>query len=426
MKLLRVAASCGIALLLSTSSAWSCSVPVFRFALERWLPDPYTLRIVHAGPLEGVHLDLVEELREQMALFPPRDNDFAPNIQIELVDLANEERARQFSPDDFISLAAAVQQNPQLSVFYPGASQTAPALWSGPLTPENAAALLDSPARREIAANLLRGDAATWVFLESGNPEEDAPRLELLVSYLSQLEETLELPELNPSDLLSTFRETGEQPELDIRFSVVRIAADDPSEAFLRDMLTRSEPDLETEFAGLPKAFPIYGQGRALYALVGGGINEYTIHEACEFLVGPCSCQVKQLNPGTDLLMTAAWEDLGSDPMVLPVEMPPLLSLAGAAEESANAWQEASNQPGDETLAMQNDTPSSVISSQSTDEETHAFMTTDSGSRTSGGGVSAGASPMIRNLLILLAIAAVFSLGGAAYITRAQGARGNR
>ncbi|TWW12353.1 hypothetical protein E3A20_01920, partial [Planctomyces bekefii] len=36
------------------------------------------------------------------------------------------------------------------------------------------------------------------------------------------------------------------------------------------------------------------GRGRVLYALVGDGIAEGTIAAACDFLTGPCSCQVKE------------------------------------------------------------------------------------------------------------------------------------
>jgi len=32
--------------------------------------------------------------------------------------------------------------------------------------------------------------------------------------------------------------------------------------------------------------------------------------EVCSFLVGPCSCQVKQMNPGVDLLMPVDWDGL--------------------------------------------------------------------------------------------------------------------
>ncbi|HMJ91098.1 MAG TPA: hypothetical protein VK530_14845, partial [Candidatus Acidoferrum sp.] len=66
--------------------------------------------------------------------------------------------------------------------------------------------------------------------------------------------------------------------------------------------------DLESEQE--PMAYPIFGRGRALFALVGKGINRETIDEACSFVVGPCSCVVKELNPGQDILISAAWGDV--------------------------------------------------------------------------------------------------------------------
>ncbi|HUQ72324.1 MAG TPA: hypothetical protein VM165_22550, partial [Planctomycetaceae bacterium] len=31
---------------------WACNVPVFRYALEHWRPDPYRLTVLHRGPLD--------------------------------------------------------------------------------------------------------------------------------------------------------------------------------------------------------------------------------------------------------------------------------------------------------------------------------------------------------------------------------------
>ena len=56
-------------------------------------------------------------------------------------------------------------------------------------------------------------------------------------------------------------------------------------------------------------AFPVLGRGRVLYALVGKGISEDTIAMASSFVVGPCSCQVKNLNPGFDLLLSVNWDE---------------------------------------------------------------------------------------------------------------------
>ena len=41
------------------SAAHACNVPVFRFALERWRPDPYRLTVFHRGPLADAERALI-------------------------------------------------------------------------------------------------------------------------------------------------------------------------------------------------------------------------------------------------------------------------------------------------------------------------------------------------------------------------------
>ena len=72
-------------------------------------------------------------------------------------------------------------------------------------------------------------------------------------------------------------------------------------------MLLASEEDLRG-FQNEPMAFPIFGQGRVLYALVGKGIKVETVDRAAQFLIGSCSCQVKEQNPGVDLVMATDWK----------------------------------------------------------------------------------------------------------------------
>ena len=42
----------------------ACQVPVFRYALERWQPDPYELVIVHKGSLPKEQAPLLVHLEE--------------------------------------------------------------------------------------------------------------------------------------------------------------------------------------------------------------------------------------------------------------------------------------------------------------------------------------------------------------------------
>jgi hypothetical protein len=165
--------------------------------------------------------------------------------------------------------------------------------------------LLESPARKEIANRILAGESAVWVFLESGAEQKDGVAAGLLASELKRMEETLQIsmPAFDPATgTVST------QGNLDggVQFSMLRLARDDPAEEGFLEMLLRTEPDLKT--FSQPMAFPIFGRGRALYVLVGDGINQDNIEQACRFLVGWCSCQIKELNPGVDLLMSVNWE----------------------------------------------------------------------------------------------------------------------
>jgi len=141
------------------------------------------------------------------------------------------------------------------------------------------------------------------VLLESGNRGKDNAAAALLEKELRRLEETLALPVLDGWGQTGTAREP-----LQVKFTLYRLSRDDPDEQMLVDMLLHSEPDLTTKYAREPLAFPIYGRGLILYALVGAGINPWTISEAASFVTGPCSCEVKAGNPGTDMLLTLDWD----------------------------------------------------------------------------------------------------------------------
>ncbi|MFC1717423.1 hypothetical protein ACFL6S_27430, partial [Candidatus Poribacteria bacterium] len=105
--------------------------------------------------------------------------------------------------------------------------------------------------------------------------------------------------------------EEFDEADLRVAFSMIHLSRSDPNEKLFIQMLLNSEWDLKM----LPKpiAFPIFGRGRALYALVGDGIRENNIEMACSFLVGWCSCEIKEQNPGVDILMSVNWDGMIDD-----------------------------------------------------------------------------------------------------------------
>ena len=63
---------------------------------------------------------------------------------------------------------------------------------------------------------------------------------------------------------------------------LLRVRRDDPAEALLVWMLLGSESDLAGQ--NEPIAFPVFGRGRVLYALVGDGITADNVRTAGAFL----------------------------------------------------------------------------------------------------------------------------------------------
>jgi len=297
--------------LLWAASAAACVIPVFQYACENWPLDSYELIVFHKGAAET----------------EPIVRDFTAaagkaNVRVMSVDVADDMDepvrrlweslcAREASGGD---AAASAPELPLMVLCYP---QRAPALldiWSAAPDEAHTAALFDSPARTEIVKSLQRKECATvWVLLESGDAAKDATAERLLKEQLDKTNRSLSGPVATGTPITAEpgnaephsggAGAAGQLGHRNFSFPMLKISRGDPAEQILTQMLLHSEADLRT--FNEPIAFPIYGRGRILYALVGDGINANTIGEACRFLVDGCSCVIKAENPGTDLLLTA-------------------------------------------------------------------------------------------------------------------------
>jgi hypothetical protein len=85
-----------------------------------------------------------------------------------------------------------------------------------------------------------------------------------------------------------------------------------------------------------PIVVPVFGRGRALCALPESQITPKVMREMLEFLTGACSCEVKEMNPGLDLLMTANWEEVAGAKRYSDPPPASLLGL-GSLVEKTNA-----------------------------------------------------------------------------------------
>lgn len=276
----------------------ACSVPVFRYALERWPADAYHVVIVHEGPLGEQDKALVAWAEKTAEAGGPY-----PSFAVHAIDRSTaDEKTASRLPE-----LPADATLPWVVAYYPRSARIPVPAWSGPLEGGSLKSLIGSPARRELAKRLLKGESAAWVFLESGDKKKDDKAAALLTAELKKMTEALKPPVLtdDPADRLAY----GEDEiPLRVAFSVLRVSRADKAEAMFIRMLLHTEEDL-AELKD-PMAFAVFGRGRALWALVGAGINAENIEETCAFLVGPCACQIKAMCPGVDMLMLVDWDSM--------------------------------------------------------------------------------------------------------------------
>ncbi|WP_145418318.1 hypothetical protein [Planctomycetes bacterium K23_9] len=281
----------------------ACQVPVFRYALERWQPDHYQLLVLCDRELTETEAEQVDQLR-QRAGRSSSSSSVSSNFDVRIV--RTDQSENRFAKVTWEQHGSRNQ--PLLAVMYPENAQEIPDPLAGTfrLSSDAIDNVTRSPVRTEIAKRLLSGQSAVWIFVPIGDPDQDDECLATLQREVQRNQDSLELPEQEEVE--------GEEAllaevdiELRLEFSIITLNRDDPKEKFLLDLLLSSEPDLAD--LKQPMAFPVLGRGRVLYALVGKGIAEDTIGIASRFIIGPCSCQVKNQNPGFDLLMNCNWDE---------------------------------------------------------------------------------------------------------------------
>lgn len=394
---------CVVMALALSFAALACNVPVFRYALERWPADNYFVTVFYDGSLSPQDREVVDWLENSSAKVIPYSN-----FVVQSCDISSP------LPNDAGQLWKQLDKPelPCMVVRYPGMMRMAPPVWTGPLSEDAAHTLVDSPLRQEIAGRILDGDSVVWILLESGNKARDDAAAALIEKQLDAAAQLLELPnadDFSPDEFVP-INESG--PELRIAFSMVRLSRSDPAEAMLVNMLLQSEPDLN-DYAEYPLAFPVYGRGRVLFALVGDGIDERNIRESCMFATGPCSCQIKELNPGIDLLMKVDWDAGIGGGWVQDAALPPLVGFSELVSEAAA---EETSEENDHTASQANASDETSSGSDSVNRtagtDTHKAQNepaAGTGAASDAASSHAGISPsdessgsLSRNLLIAL------------------------
>jgi len=292
--------SCVVVLLVAAVSAplIACSVPVFRYALERWNPNSHCAVIFHRGKLSKPQAAVCEQLaagaQKQKA-----------NLTVKTVDL-NEDLS-PWAPEFYTSgdlPRMVLLQPPSGSGSSPPSSWPAKLMvWSSPVDKASAAAIIDSPKRRKISRLIRSGCSVVWVMLDSGDAKKDAAAAALTKRVIAKLAGKLKI--VKPLAAIPR-QASGKLPKLRLAFSMIRVSRADPAERVLVEMLLSGGKGLRK--ASGPMLLPVFGRGRILGGLFDKEINEGKITKLAAALTGPCSCAIKAGSQSlSDLLISADW-----------------------------------------------------------------------------------------------------------------------
>ena len=302
--------------LLCSMPALACKLPVFRYALERWAVDRYRMVAIVADG-EG---DSVEEALSLVRAIDPS----GINLEVEVIEIAKLTEAELWHVEGFESGTTTNQ----LQIYYPPRGGRSLICWSGELSVENVKAWVDSPLRRLLVEDLVSGTSAVWIQIDGADKGVNLQVATDLELALKEASKSIVIPEgVIPRAEASQYMSDHPDSSMD---DVLRCDVPLRVDFKLRRLSRQEAPELATlamidgmnEDATRPILVPVFGRGRMLDAISVDEVDADVILAACRYMVSECSCTVKALNPGNDLLLGVDWQRrLGSGiVMVDPVE----------------------------------------------------------------------------------------------------------
>ena len=142
--------------------------------------------------------------------------------------------------------------------------------------------MLDSPKRGKLAEQLSEGKQGVLVTLLGRSGKENTEARTAV------------------RDVVAVADERG----LDV--AVMEVSRSDPAEQWFVRQLLSIEDDLKD--IPRPMVFGAFGRGYVVPPYVGKGITVRNLSDLVAFINGPCACEIKAANPGTDLLTDWNWD----------------------------------------------------------------------------------------------------------------------
>ena len=242
----------------------NCTTKVSEWTLQNYSPSNYELVYYHSN--ESMDSELTEankQLNRKLS---------HANIVFRSV---NKNKITNVQEQYLYSLAPNTKQ-PFYALFYEER------LFATFNSPEELTGLTESVLRRQIADEILKGNLCVILLLKTGNKEKDAIASTVIENFMKDCP----LKSIMP---------------------VFELSRNNAAEKMFVKMLLNVEYDL-ADIDG-PMIFPIFGRFRILEPLLGQGITEENLDVLVRFLTADCSCLIKGMLPGMDMLCTNNWEN---------------------------------------------------------------------------------------------------------------------
>jgi len=302
-------------LLLSTLAfshvAMACNVPVYRYALGHWIPQQYEVIVFRHGK------DADRNSAENKSIKVLSDS--GANLVVNEIDADNP------TAKDMEELLTGSREKPLpwMVLRFPekngGPART---VASEPFNSESVEQILHSAARKEIARRMASGDAAVWLYVDSGRKYVDDAKAAEFERIFAKLSADFKAAAQATQRGLDVDGGAGDAPidpnvagaapvvADNATLSLIHLRRNDPEESILLKMLFECDGDFSKRAEGRAAAFLVFGRGRMLISICGDELEQDKITAANGFLSGPCLCSIKEQNPGEDLLIDADWDKL--------------------------------------------------------------------------------------------------------------------
>ena len=334
--------------------AIACNVPVYRYALEHWIPQQYEVIVFRHGK------DADRNSAENKAIKALSDS--GANLVVNEID-ADTPTAKDIEEE---LTGSRDKPLPWMVLRFPEKNGgPARIVASEPFNSKSVAQLLNSPARKEIARHMASGDAAVWIYVDSGLKNVDDAKAAEFDTILAKLSADFKAaaqatqrgtdvdggagdltvdPNVEPAPVDPNAPPAAPAAPVaslvpdNATLALIHLRRNDPEETILLNMLFECDGDFSKRAEGRAAAFLVFGRGRMLISICGDDLEQEKITTANGFLSGPCLCSIKEQNPGWDLLMDADWDKLltvPADPKSNAVVQPAPATVAVAPGEVA-------------------------------------------------------------------------------------------